>query len=254
MPGRAALRFLLEVVFIVGVAAIAAASSLSVVGIVLVMIAAWLVVAGIEWAMGRSGAEPRAGGLRLRRRRDAETSPAEPQPAAAAAGEPHHVRVLGREPQPSVEASIPEPAAVQESGVPAAEPPVRVSEPVEGVSGEPGGSPADAAPEPPPAAAVLEVVPASVPDPQPQPEAEPAAAAPAAAAPVRTLPLRGPREWNLWDLERLTREHSGHDVFRDEERTYLLMYLRDFANADGILPVDFDGLVRDSFGDLVGAS
>jgi hypothetical protein len=31
------------------------------------------------------------------------------------------------------------------------------------------------------------------------------------------------------------------------------MYLREFADADGMLPVDFDGLVRDSFGDLVGA-
>jgi hypothetical protein len=40
---------------------------------------------------------------------------------------------------------------------------------------------------------------------------------------------------------------------RDEERSFLLMYLRDFAGADGVLPVDFDALVRDSFGDLVGA-
>ena len=30
------------------------------------------------------------------------------------------------------------------------------------------------------------------------------------------------------------------------------MYLREFAGPDGLLPVDFDGLVRDSFGDLVG--
>ena len=30
------------------------------------------------------------------------------------------------------------------------------------------------------------------------------------------------------------------------------MYLREFAGADGVLPVDFDGLVRESFGDLVG--
>jgi hypothetical protein len=40
---------------------------------------------------------------------------------------------------------------------------------------------------------------------------------------------------------------------RDEERTFLLMYLREFAGPDGILPADFDSLVRDSFGDLVGA-
>ena len=63
----------------------------------------------------------------------------------------------------------------------------------------------------------------------------------------------GPVEWNLWELERLTREHSGQDAFKDEERSYLLMYLREFANPDGVLPVDFDALVRDSFGELVGA-
>ena len=39
----------------------------------------------------------------------------------------------------------------------------------------------------------------------------------------------------------------------DEERTFLLMYLREFAGPDGLLPLDFDGLVRDSFGELVGA-
>ena len=29
------------------------------------------------------------------------------------------------------------------------------------------------------------------------------------------------------------------------------MYLRDFANPDGVLPRNFDGLVRESFGDLI---
>ena len=61
-----------------------------------------------------------------------------------------------------------------------------------------------------------------------------------------------PRQWNLWDLERLTREASGGDAILDEERTFLLMYLREFAGPDGALPIDFDGLVRDSFGELVG--
>ena len=39
----------------------------------------------------------------------------------------------------------------------------------------------------------------------------------------------------------------------DEERQFLLMYLREFADSDGMLPIDFDNLVRDSFGELVGA-
>lgn len=250
MPGRAALRFLLEVVFIVAVAAIAAASSLSVVGIVLVMIAAWLVVAGIEWASGRSAPEAGAPGLRFRRRREEAPAPTELQPAAAAAGEPHHVRVLSREGEPPAPEHEPVPAAVQESGVPPEEP-VAPEAPEQAPPAEPEPSPI---PEPVPAAPVLELAPEPPPEPEPPREPEPAPVAPAAAGPVRTLPLRGPRQWNLWDLERLTREHSGHDVFRDEERTYLLVYLREFANADGNLPVDFDGLVRDSFGDLVGAS
>ena len=63
-----------------------------------------------------------------------------------------------------------------------------------------------------------------------------------------------PREWNLWELERLTRAGGGHDPAVDEERNYLLMYLREFANADGALPADFDALVRDSFGDLIGVA
>ena len=39
---------------------------------------------------------------------------------------------------------------------------------------------------------------------------------------------------------------------QDEERQFLLMYLREFADSAGLLPLDFDGLVRDSFGELVG--
>jgi hypothetical protein len=72
-----------------------------------------------------------------------------------------------------------------------------------------------------------------------------------AAIPLVSRDAR-PREWNLWELERLTRAGGGHNRVVDEERNYLLMYLREFANADGALPVDFDGLVRDSFGDLIG--
>jgi len=29
------------------------------------------------------------------------------------------------------------------------------------------------------------------------------------------------------------------------------MYLREFAGPDGVLPTDFDGLVRDAFGDVL---
>jgi hypothetical protein len=57
-----------------------------------------------------------------------------------------------------------------------------------------------------------------------------------------------PRRWNIWELDRAARD-SGR---LDEEREFLLLYLRDHAGPDGLLPIDFDALVRESFGDLLG--
>jgi len=100
--------------------------------------------------------------------------------------------------------------------------------------------------------------------PPPSPEREPELVAEPAQAPeplpvheTATLlsftPSEGaaPREWNLWELERAARDHSDDDVARVEERSYLLMYLREFAGPDGVLPADFDGLVREAFGDVL---
>ena len=76
--------------------------------------------------------------------------------------------------------------------------------------------------------------------PEPGPQPEPA---------VAYLPANEePREWNLWELERVARGNATDDVATNEERAYLLMYLRGFAGPDGTLPADFDGLVRDAFG------
>jgi hypothetical protein len=98
----------------------------------------------------------------------------------------------------------------------------------------------------------------------PPPSPEPAPVAEAAPVPepvpvqetasvLAFTPSRGaaPREWNLWELERAARDHSDDDVARVEERSYLLVYLREFAGPDGVLPSDFDGLVRDAFGDVL---
>ena len=91
-----------------------------------------------------------------------------------------------------------------------------------------------------------------VPLPEPQPEPEPAPPPPAAER-VVTLPAPAePREWNVWELERVARETAGSDVARDEERSFLLMYMREFADPDGMLPVTFDPLVRETFGDVLG--
>ena len=187
-----------------------------------------------------------AGGLSALRRRfrrgpsEPQELPREPEPAP-------HVRVLGREVAPSPEAVAVRPAAEAVEAAPPAPPRVE-AEPAPPPRPRP---PEPVSPPPPAPAPPLQSVPA--PPPAPAPEPEPAPLEPAAQQVIQ-MPVRGgPREWNLWDLERLVREHAGRDVMVDEERSYLLMYLREFANADGVLPVDFDALVRESFGDLVGA-
>jgi hypothetical protein len=102
-------------------------------------------------------------------------------------------------------------------------------------------------PEPvPEAKPVLTVAPP--PPPQPPPATEPQAP----PEPEVVVPLvrrdSTPREWNVWDLERITNEQEGQNLGRDEERALLLMSLRQFANASGDLPVDFDPLIREAFG------
>jgi len=76
-----------------------------------------------------------------------------------------------------------------------------------------------------------------------------------AAGPIRRLarqskapaPAVGGRvRWNVWSLEKLAREHP-----EAEELEFMATSLRDFADADGHLPADFDPLVRESFGDLL---
>ena len=125
-----------------------------------------------------------------------------------------------------------------------------MSGPPEHVRVIPVAPPAEPEPEPEPVVAERPPL-VAVPEPEPEPLPQPAVAAVATVVPIGVGP--GPQQWNLWDLERLTREQVGGDAGRDEERTFLLMYLREFADPDGLLPLDFDGLVRDSFGDLVGA-
>jgi hypothetical protein len=167
--------------------------------------------------------------------------PSEPAPAPPAL-EPVTV-VPEQEPEPEPE---PEPMAAAPDPSFTAKMP---SEHVRVLRAEPD-------PEPEPVAERPQLTAVPEPEPEPEPElvvVEPPALAPAPSTVVPIGVGAGPRQWNLWDLERLTREHSGHDVAQDEERQFLLMYLREFADSAGLLPLDFDGLVRDSFGELVGA-
>jgi hypothetical protein len=77
---------------------------------------------------------------------------------------------------------------------------------------------------------------------------------PAASSDVVDLRMRAtiqPRRWNLWDLERRARDEQARDPLRYEEWSYLFVHLRQFATPDGSLPTEFDGLVRESFGELL---
>jgi outer membrane biosynthesis protein TonB len=124
---------------------------------------------------------------------------------------------------------------------------VRVQPTVESRRG-PGPEPErEPAPAPSPEPSRIAAVPSPPPEPEPEREPEPVPARVVAFIPAN----EGPREWNLWELERAARDHATDDVVRNEERSYLLMYLREFAGPDGILPTDFDGLVRDAFGDVL---
>jgi hypothetical protein len=105
----------------------------------------------------------------------------------------------------------------------------------------------DRPPEPDPEPVMTRPEPVKAPEPELEPER-------AAEPEVAYLPVNHePREWNLWELERVARESVTDDVAKNEERAYLLIYLREFAGPDGTLPADFDGLVRDAFGDLLRA-
>ncbi len=208
-------RFGIWAVLLVAIAAATALAHLSASAILAVMAAAWLIVAVADLVIGRWLAAPRQPG-------EAEL-PA--PPAVGPASEPfERVRVIRPESEPELEA---EPGPEPE--------PVLVSE-----------SESEAEPEP-------EPEPEPKPEPEPEPEPEPVAIEPEPEPiPVPAyVPLAGePQEWNLWTLETLARAPSGDGV-RDEERAYLLMYLRDFATPDGLLPRDFDALVRESFGELI---
>jgi hypothetical protein len=121
-----------------------------------------------------------------------------------------------------------------------------------------GPAPAPPAePEPPsepPPRPPLRPVPTPPPEPPPPvpmpPEHVPAAAR-SDVVDLRTRATVAPRRWNLWDLERRARDEQQRDPNRYEEWSYLFVHLRQFATPDGSLPTEFDGLVRESFGDLL---
>ena len=116
--------------------------------------------------------------------------------------------------------------------------------PAKAVEEPPAAEPA----EPPVAEPAVERPPLHSVSSTPPPATEPASPEPARVFDLTARP-RAPRTWNLWELERLAREEFKGEAL--EESQYLFIHLRQFARADGQLPLEFDELVRDSFGGLL---
>lgn len=190
--------------------------------IVAVMAAAWALAAVVEWAAWR---QERSG-------RFVRPEPPVQTPAEEAVEPPEGPAVIlppAPEPPPE-QAEEPEPA-------------------------RPGAGREEPEPAPPPRPPLRPVP--SPPPPPPRP-APPAAAARAAAprqtsgvVDLRRRATAQPRQWNIWDLERLARDELQGDAPRLEELSYLFVHLRRFASADGSLPAEFDPLIRESLGDLL---
>jgi hypothetical protein len=254
-------RTAVEAAFIVAVPVIAAALGARTWTIIAASAVAYLIIVVLEATLGRREGASAPGRSRMRipsrtalvKRQNAQSSP-EPEVAPVAGGdgvldpavalpaaEPVAAAELPGRPEP---APVPVPAAAAPSAAP--EPSFTAttsSEHVRVLRPEPIPEPVAERPQ-------LTAVPELEPEPvavaaAPEPVPEPSTVVPIGVG-------AGPRQWNLWDLERLTREHTGGDIAQDEERQFLLMYLREFADSAGLLPLDFDGLVRDSFGELVG--
>jgi hypothetical protein len=241
--------------------------------VVIVMALALLLAWAVEWLSWRQElvpvvqtveAEPETG--------DAVPEieePVEPEPVVVAAVAEEVVEPAEAVP-PTVEPPAPEPEPEPEpERIPVAEePPAAVPEPpppvVVPLAPAPPPEPVRAAPEPPreepaprpplrPVPPPEPVEPPVAPPAPPPPVREPAPAAAARSEVIdmRTRATAQPRRWNLWDLETRAREHAQVDPDRNEEWSYLFVHLRQFATPDGSLPTEFDGLIRESFGDLL---
>ena len=256
MPGRFPMfREAALALFLVAVALglwLAEVRPLAVAGVMALALAVAWVIEWVSWREDQRQGMPPVGEEVQMAEIPAEAAVPAPAPAPRARGlwllRP---RSASKAPEPSTEEATPEPA-------PPASPTVEPEQAAEPM--EPEAGPKEEAPppqEPPPSRRRLRPVqsaapPASPPSPPEPPTAPPQQPEPEAAAVVPLWARSAqPREWNLWDLERIARAQSRRDPERFEEWSYLFLHLRGFANADGMLPAEFDGLVRDSFGGLL---
>jgi hypothetical protein len=239
-------RFGIEAAFLLIVAGGAALAKLGPAQVILLMFVAWALVALIERTHSRPAAqqvafaaplEPDSGKRRWSwwRRRE-EPEPEDP----TAAIEEHSPPTHAREPEPE----HPEPETERPEVEPEPPAPTVTKRALDlpGLEETQTAPPPSTEPEPPP-----EPAPAAG---EPPPPPSPSPTTPVAEQPT---PPPAPREWNLWELERQALEHAGAAA-RSEEWTALFVYLREFASTEGVLGKEFDGLVRESFAELIPAA
>ena len=217
------------------------------------MLVAWLLVALIERASSREQAKALAGPSK-----EAQPAQMEEPVVVAATGRSW---LFGRRRREAPEV-MPSPAAaleervhvtrlepeVAEIEVEATEVIVDVPTPRPTVTKRPLELPGLEEPEPEP----MPVLVAEAPPPPPAPPRAGAGsrgalvpASPRAAADASGVEPLGPRAAS---------PGAAGERARDEEWSALFMHLRGFANADGVLPMEFDGLVRESFAELIQAA
>jgi hypothetical protein len=214
---------------------------------------AWVIAATIEYLAWRSARGPVAvveGSAAVGPPASPPVLPAEPEPAVAVEAEPvaepprlEQTVVQPPAPEPDLEPDAVVEPELEPEPLPPSEPapaPVPEPEPVAVAQPEPSRwgrrKRLRAVPAPPP-----DPVPALGPAPEPE---EPR---------VVSLPQRSyaPRQWNLWELEKLARAEAQEHPERRDEWSFLFVYLREFATAEGELATEFDSLVRESFGSLL---
>lgn len=76
-----------------------------------------------------------------------------------------------------------------------------------------------------------------------------AAAAPPEPVPIPTNGAAG--TYSLTDLEKLVANRGGEHPEKVEEWQSYLFFLRDYARSDGRIPASFDGLITETFSDLL---
>jgi hypothetical protein len=214
-----------------------------------VMLVAWLIAATIESMAWRQPRTTQVVQVQEQPQRQPEPPPAPAEPSAAAPTEAIVPPAPPPEPAPAAPEEPPQPEPAQRAEPEAEATPEAAPEPE---------------PEPEPESVAVTPVPQEprrerrrrvrllpTPSPRPQPVPAPVQAPPESSVVEFRPRTYAPRQWNLWDLERIAREQAKEHPERRDELAFLFVHLRQFASADGSLPAEFDPLVRETFGGML---